>query len=971
MELTTIFTKTAKGVTQVNQKTQSLSRDLMKILKQVDGKSNVNALSKKTDIQVPVLEKALGTLLKEGYIKIFEARPESVSTFGAEPGQQDDFDFTAPNRMAQVSAQASSSVEMATGSSSEMDDEAILAAAREKSQAEARARAEREAQLRAKLEVEARARREAEVRAMEEAKRAEAAEGKARAELEAKLAEEKAKRAALSDTRNRLTKEQIQHEEEESKSLAAARANVEAEAQAMAAARTAAEAEAKVFAAARAEAEAAAQRQADQVVAAQKALRARLKEEIEAQIRAEIQEKLRVDIEEEARGEVEAAVVAEAKENARRLFEQRLADEQKKLLKIEEDAMLRAEDEVQRLLAEKESRMHSEMKARLQAIAEEKARIEMEARRMAEAQAEFAARLKAEEAARRASEMEAQARKETDARSRARLEARAREEAEERARLQAELDARRAEDQEGGAQLEAERRAREEAEKRAQLQGKAREIASRAVVEQVAEKQRIVREAKKRLLQERQAREAIESKYRADEEAEERQRQAQIAHLKELNERAEKARIEKEQANAAASKKRKIKTERHWGRWVTMTVAVILAVTVGLSYVMPLDSVNKRLEKALAGWLHDKVSIAGLRVNFFPTPHLKFETISVGDSARARAGNGRIYLNASSLFDDRYLIDKIELNQITIQTESLSQLAQWTETSGRPTNIAIGKIVLHGAKMEIKGTSLDTFDAELRFDNAGKFAQIDAKTVEPKWNLNASRERSSGVNATTDSAWAFDFTARNMSLPGTPLSIESATTKGTLIGQQINLASIDADLMGGKASGTLRIDWKNDTSFTADLDLKRINLADFIGTFTRNISISGRMDGNFSISGESAQMGALFEKPRIKGMLQLKDGSIGNIDLVQALRSSDGGARGGQTKFSELSAQFYAESGTVRYEKVKLTSGFMLANGMLTVAGNGGLNGSVNVEIRSNVAQERSSFAVSGTVSRPTLKRGG
>ena len=49
MDLKTIFTKTAKGVTQVNQKTQSLSRDLMKVLKAIDGKSNVTALSAKAE----------------------------------------------------------------------------------------------------------------------------------------------------------------------------------------------------------------------------------------------------------------------------------------------------------------------------------------------------------------------------------------------------------------------------------------------------------------------------------------------------------------------------------------------------------------------------------------------------------------------------------------------------------------------------------------------------------------------------------------------------------------------------------------------------------------------------------------------------------------------------------------------------------------------------------------------------------
>ena len=39
MDNTTVFTKTAKGITQVNQRSASLSRDLMKVLKLIDGKS--------------------------------------------------------------------------------------------------------------------------------------------------------------------------------------------------------------------------------------------------------------------------------------------------------------------------------------------------------------------------------------------------------------------------------------------------------------------------------------------------------------------------------------------------------------------------------------------------------------------------------------------------------------------------------------------------------------------------------------------------------------------------------------------------------------------------------------------------------------------------------------------------------------------------------------------------------------------
>ena len=55
MDRTTVFTKTAKGITQVNQKSASLSKDLMKVLKLIDGKSNFGQLIEKAEIDKSVL----------------------------------------------------------------------------------------------------------------------------------------------------------------------------------------------------------------------------------------------------------------------------------------------------------------------------------------------------------------------------------------------------------------------------------------------------------------------------------------------------------------------------------------------------------------------------------------------------------------------------------------------------------------------------------------------------------------------------------------------------------------------------------------------------------------------------------------------------------------------------------------------------------------------------------------------------
>jgi hypothetical protein len=46
-------------------------------------------------------------------------------------------------------------------------------------------------------------------------------------------------------------------------------------------------------------------------------------------------------------------------------------------------------------------------------------------------------------------------------------------------------------------------------------------------------------------------------------------------------------------------------------------------------------------------------------------------------------------------------------------------------------------------------------------------------------------------------------------------------------------------------------------------------------------------------------------------------------------------------------------------------------NGGVEIGANSGLAGHLALEIRSQVAQDRGAFTVSGTVARPIIKRGG
>jgi hypothetical protein len=125
------------------------------------------------------------------------------------------------------------------------------------------------------------------------------------------------------------------------------------------------------------------------------------------------------------------------------------------------------------------------------------------------------------------------------------------------------------------------------------------------------------------------------------------------------------------------------------------------------------------------------------------------------------------------------------------------------------------------------------------------------------------------------------------------------------------------------------------------------------------------------VAAESPTLAALLAAPKVQGKFRLTDGSISNADLVASMQSSDAGSRAGVTKFAELTGDFAAADGRVAYRALNLQGGVLRGNGGIDIAANGALSGRLAVELRSNIAQDRGAFAVSGTVSRPILRRGG
>jgi hypothetical protein len=927
MDRTTVFTKTAKGITQVNQRSASLAKDLMKVLKLIDGKSNFGTLMEKADLDKKDLEIALNKLTKDGFARVFETRKEDL-VFADE---DDDFDFTSPKKQLPGSTQRV--VAAAAGDISELarQHERAEADRKQKEQAHeaARVKAKSEAEARAKLEAEAKARAEAEAKAMEQARRAKDAAERAKAELEAKQREEEARKRTLADQQARFTAEQKAREDAESRRLAEVRAKAEAEAKALAEARSRAEAEAQALAKARADAEAAAKRKAAEASSAEREMKARLKEEIEARIRAEMEDLLRNEIEESTRAQMQAEIMAEAKLAAKAELEERLREEREALASAEREARERAE---------REARARADREAGLRAEAEARARAEAEARMRAEAEA----RLAREEADQRAREQaEISLRLEAERRAKIEAEARATVEAEERERRERELSA----------TIEAERRAKEtiaqdvrtkvEAELEANLEKRA-EIEGKA-----------------------QAKAYMEAKARAEVEEDQKLRDEQAKKAREI---AEILRTKVEPDHEAPTSDRPAaRRRRRRGsnvKPVMYGIVAILVIGLALLHVVPLRPYGVKIEQAMSQFLHDDVSIGAVTFRVYPSPHLNVENIAVGKLLDAKAARGRIYMDIFTLFGDRPSINSVELEDVQISNEAAKRIPVWGKAEGRGSAGNIEAIVLRGVKLDVK-PPIDPFNATLRFTRKGELRDASVSTT--LWNASF-RPADDGTNV--------DFNARNWNVPiGVAFPVTDATIKGgKLVDGAFTAPEFEATTLEGKVTGGLKVTWApggQNVRLESDLTLAKVDAKDLVSAFTKDISITGKLDGDFHVVAEGATPDTLFNAPRVQGKFRLVEGSISNVDLVAVMQSPEASGRAGVTKFAELTGEYGAAENRAAFKQVNLQGGVLRGNGAIELQPNSTLTGRATLEIRSQVAQDRGAFSVSGTVSRPVVRRGG
>ncbi|MBZ0094205.1 MAG: hypothetical protein K8H75_02335 [Sulfuricella sp.] len=987
MDLSTVYSKTAKGVQAITQKGKRLPADLARALSLVDGRATVEEILEKSgELPTSTLPQTLADLAKDGYLKAVAREPltefsitsdTSASMVVSETIDETFFKVLAETEarkklMREAAANPQEARQKAQEKAAAMAAEEMMRRkieAREAAKAEERLRQEavqrkivetmaleeaaikarREAENQAlreraekdRAEAEERARREAEERAAKEAEIRAAAERKAREEVEERARQE-AEQQKVADAKAREEAERKAREEAEARSLREKEEKDRAEAEERA------RREAQEKAAKEADIRATAERKARAEVSKQLRMEARAREEAEARAKAEAEEEARAEARRQLRLEARAREEAELK-RAQEEAEAKAKAEADERKRLEAEAEIQARLEAEEARAEEEARRKAEAEANAREEAERKAREEAEARERREAEVraivEAEEKARAEEEARIKAEAEAKAREETEARAIAEAKERARREAEEKAwaeeeaRIKAEIEAR--------AREEAERKAREEAEARAIAE--AEERARREAEEKIRAQEEAL--AKARAEAERKAREEAEQEERERAEIGARARALADARAEE----AEKAR------QKALAKPRKFKRPVKWGKAALISLAALVLLPLALLQVMSLNIFIPPIEKLASDRVGEPVSINSMRASLWPAPHLRLEGVSIGKLRDIKIPTVRVIPELAAFFGETKTIKAIEVESLTIDQDAVTRAIAWVGPGSGAEKIRVRRIAIKAATLEVKGIPLPPLEADVALAATGKFERANIRSADKKIEV-AITPKNNGFEV--------NIAANDWQPPLWPnLTFAELHAKAMATSGGMRISEIEGRLYSGKAKGSATIKWGDLWSAEGDLDIENVLLAGAMPALTNDIELTGKLDAKTTYSMQSRDLGTLFDNPRIKASFNVRDGSISNIDLARAIQPRATETTGGRTLFAGLSGNMTLDGKRYQYRQMKLAAGLLSASGEADIMPDKQLSGKTSVEMKLPSSTVRARLTLSGDLKQPVLRR--
>lgn len=393
---------------------------------------------------------------------------------------------------------------------------------------------------------------------------------------------------------------------------------------------------------------------------------------------------------------------------------------------------------------------------------------------------------------------------------------------------------------------------------------------------------------------------------------------------------------------------------------LTMSVLLVL-----ITLLFPYSRYLPEVEDALAQSSGQKASVEDMSVTFYPLPGLLLANVRFGDAMageQIHVAELRLRPELDTLFSTKIVFREMELRDIDLTARAVASLSRMFETAARESAGArVQRVTISRAKVSFAGLGFAELNGELALSADGLLQSVALRSA----------DRSMKVEA-KPAADQLAVTAEGVAWRPSPKSLyrfDSFAFKGKVDGPVFVIEEMDLRIFSGRVSGAVILRSDGPPAMAGEIAFERIRAQGFGAALGVGDQFEGDLAGDLRFSAMARTWPAILQAVHAEGNFTIARGSLGGIDLPEAVRRASGtpATLGGATRFEQLSGAIRLTPERYRFSRLLLQAGTMQSTGQLEVSSDLQLRGRMDVQMRGR-ADATVPVAISGTLKTPQLE---
>ena len=401
---------------------------------------------------------------------------------------------------------------------------------------------------------------------------------------------------------------------------------------------------------------------------------------------------------------------------------------------------------------------------------------------------------------------------------------------------------------------------------------------------------------------------------------------------------------------------------------------ILLLACVGLPFIN-LSVLITPIEQLASNRFGQIVHINQLHVSVWPQPHLLLNQVQIGDMFTINSVRATPAL--LTMHQVQKTVKLLQVSGLTLHEQQLNLPFTWLNTSNQNSHLSIGRIDFDQVNLQIKDQIFAPIDGNIKFDATQAIQNIDINNAGKTLAMQIWPNENSDELFIKVHKWALPLNSKsvhnmhansvntnieNANIVNTGIIFEDLTATAKYRNNKLQLTNIEAAMFGGKLSGEATLDWLNNWHFNSHIRLKNANTKHLLQSFNSHANIDGKLTITAQLNGNTDRLESFSRAITSTASFVLYNGKINQIDLTQAVMQQDKQSLiGNPTPFNSVTGLLQYKNNQFQFNQLALKSAKFSANGHLTIDANAQLRGNLYADLTTPAKRMHTQFALAGT----------